>query len=331
MTTSLSRRACAVAALAAALAVAPSALAQPAPPAGAESSVDADELYRQGIQAFKDGKLPEAYDLLSRAWHEKQSVDIAANLGVVEAKLEKWTAAAEHLSYALQLYPVGGDQDARAVLEQRYREARRKVGAVRVSCDGQGADVSLDGQELGKAPITTEKFVEPGQRKFTAVLDGFEPGQMTVTVEPGSELTIEIKMGPKKPGKDHRGPKGEHGEKPIWPIFVLAGVGAAGIGSGIGLLVMSESAKGDIEDSPCRSQSCAPQYQDQVDSYNLGRNAGAPLLTIGGLSLAGMIVYLAWPSPKDDGDGPADVKKSATWILPSLGPNGGGLTVGGEF
>jgi len=300
------------------------------PPAPTNGAVDADALYRQGIDAFKEGKLDEAYRFLSQAWAAKQSVDIAANLGVVEMKLDRPRDAAEHLDYALRLYPVGGDPDARAVLEQRYQEARQKVGAIRVACDGKGAEVAVDGRDIGKAPITVEKFVEPGKRKFTAVLDGFENGEMTVRVEPGSEITIEIKMGPKKPGGG--GPHHvEHADKPIWPIFVFAGVGAVGLGSGIGLMVMSAGAKSDIEDSGCRSQGCAGQYQDQVDSYNLGRNAGVPLLAVGGLSLAGMIVYLAWPSPDDEVEGPPGRGKHATWVLPMLGADGGGLTVGGEF
>lgn len=299
--------------------------AQPA--AAPAAPGDADELYKQGIAAFKEGKLEDAYKLLTRAWEKKQSVDIAANLGVVEMKLGKPRDAADHLAYALKLYPVGGDAEARSILETRYQEARKAVGAVRVACNQPGAAIQVDGESLGKAPMTDEKFVDPGQRKFTAVLEGFENGEVLVKIEPGSDITVEIKLTP-KPKSDGPGPVVVPEDKPLWPVFALAGLGAVGLGMGIGFVVMSESAKSEIEDSPCRSAACAGEYQDQVDSYNLGVNIGVPALAVGGLALAGMIVYLAWPGP--DEPAAADQKPTA-WVLPILGPDNAGLAVGGKF
>lgn len=305
-----------------ALACAGSAFTPTSARAQAAAVEPADELYRQGIAAFREGKHADAYKLLTQAWSLKQSVDIAANLGVVELKLVKPRAAAEHLRYAIELFPVSGDQDAKAALEDRFGQAKQQVGEARIVCKLPNAEVQVDGQSLGRTPITDGKFVEPGQRRFTAVLEGYEPAEVTMNVEPGSDVTVELDLVP-KPAAGAAAPR-VPGEKPLWPTLVLAGGAAAGLGLGVGFIVVSQSAKGEIEDSSCRSSTCGAGFQDQVDSYNLGLSVAIPSFIVGGVALAGMITYLAVPAP--------DVEAPETsWITPAFGPDGAGVTYGARF
>lgn len=293
---------------------------------GPDDSARADELYRRGIDAFSQRKVEEAYGLLAEAYKLKQSVDIAANLGVAEAMLGKSRDAAEHLAKALRAYPVDGSAEAREKLSARLADVKKKVGLVRIKAAEADVAVSLAGQVLGKTPFAEELYVEPGTTTLIARKQGFEDLSILVQVDAGGESDIELKL---KPGsKKIEEPKVTvPADKPLWPTLALAGGAAAGLGVGIGMIVMSESARGTIVDSSCRSERCAADYQDEVDGYNLGRTVAVPAFIVGGLSLAGMITYLAIPAEQDESPRTTAAVRFAPWA----GPGGAGGFVWGQF
>lgn len=290
-----------------------------------DDSARADDLYRRGIDAFSQRKVEEAYGLLAEAYKLKQSVDIAANLGVAEAMLGKHRDAAEHLAKALRAYPVDGSAEAREKLSARLADVKQKVGLVRIKSAEADVAVSVAGQVLGKTPFAEELYVEPGKTTLIARKQGFEDLSILVQVDAGGESDIELKL---KPGqKKIEEPKPlVPAEKPLWPTLALAGGAAAGLGVGIGMIVMSESARGTIVDSSCKSESCAADYQDEVDSYNLGRTVAIPAFVVGGLSLVGMITYLAIPAGQEEAPRAASVH-----FAPWAAPGGAGGFVWGQF
>src|SRR4051812_7384647 len=68
----------------------------------------ADELYRQGNEAYKQNRLKDAYGFYREAWNLKQSYDIAGNLGAVELAINLPRDAAEHLIHSLRQFPANG-------------------------------------------------------------------------------------------------------------------------------------------------------------------------------------------------------------------------------
>ncbi len=276
----------------------------------------ADDLYKRGVDAFAERKLDEAYKLLSEAWSLKQSVDIAANLGMVEAKLGKLAASAEHLSAALRAYPADGSPEARQRLEQSLNEAKKVVTEVTVRANVDGAQVFVGERELGKTPLANAIFVEPGQHKVRAVAQGHQEQVTEVRAQAGGNLVVELTL--KKSDASSPEKPDVPGEKPLWPTLVLAGGAAAGLGLGIGGIVISQTAKGNLEDSGCTNATCGAALQDDVDSYNLGMNLAIPGFVVGGLALAGMVTYLAIPA--------GDSAEPTVSFGGSIGPEGGSAT-----
>lgn len=303
------------------LSFAASALAQPA-----AASDRADELYRQGVDAFAAGKLEEAHKLLAEAWSLKKGADIGANLGIVAQKLGKNVEAAEALSYAVDHFPVGASADARQQLVDKLAIVKREVAAVTIAVNVAEANVSVDGKELGKAPLAGVTWLDPGQHTFTARRDGYEPAEVSFRLLGGDSTKIDLTLTPSKTA----GPDAPSEEKlPMWPMLAFGGLTAVGLGVGIGFIVMSESAKGEIEDSGCRNATCGRALQGSVDDYNLGRSVAVSGFVAAGIGAIGLVTYGVLYATS----GPSDEQAASTTstFLPYAGPAGAGAVFTHSF
>lgn len=66
-------------------------------------------------------------------------------------------------------------------------------GAIRVISNVPGAVIALDGEPLGAAP-TGKQNVTPGEHIVEATLEGYEPVQQPVTIEPGQQKVVSLKL-----------------------------------------------------------------------------------------------------------------------------------------
>ncbi len=299
------------------------ALAQPV-----TESDRADELYKQGVAAFEAQKLEEAEKLFVEAWKLKKGVDIAANLGIVSLQLGKNVQAAEALTYAVDHFPVGASAEARQRLAEKLAAVKQKVAAVTLKVNVAEAQLSVDDRDLGKAPLPGAVFVDPGPHQFKASRDGYVPAEVSFRLLGGDATTIELTL-EVKPMNVPEQPPGE--KLPVWPMIAFGALTAAGLGMGIGSFVMSESAKGDIEDSGCRNESCGASLQDSVDDYNLGRTLAASGFVVGGVGAVGLVTYAIFYATSGGEAEPASSGGASTRIYPLAGLDAAGAVLVHSF
>src|SRR5690606_1389230 len=128
----------------------------------------------------------EAEAALESAWELNPTFDVAYNLGNTKYQLKKHREAAQHLSFALRNWPLlKSVAKLKPTAEQRLAESRAQVGAVTVAASAVGAEVLVDGQVVGRAPLEGELFVEPGEHQVEARLQGYAPTSQTVRVAKG--------------------------------------------------------------------------------------------------------------------------------------------------
>lgn len=66
-------------------------------------------------------------------------------------------------------------------------------GTLRVVANVAGANIALDGEALGGAPVVREG-VAPGEHILEATADGYERIQQTVTIEPGQSRAVSLQL-----------------------------------------------------------------------------------------------------------------------------------------
>ncbi|WP_438034853.1 PEGA domain-containing protein [Sorangium sp. So ce204] len=225
-------------------------------------------------------KYVEAEAELQSAWELNPTFDVAYNLGNTKYQLKKYREAAEHLSFALRNWPlVKTVAKLKPTAEQRLAESRAQVGALRVTVSAAGAEVLVDGKAVGRAPLEGEVFVEPGEHRVEARLEGYAPVSQTAKSAKGETADVGLAMVPVKSeaqaagamteggagaagvaagapvmgqppagpvmGQPPAGPVGPPPKKNWVPVIALGAASAVGLGVGIAMTVARNSAHDD--------------------------------------------------------------------------------------
>lgn len=220
--------------------------AQAAPPpvfvvSDKTASDRADELVKRALVFGDKDRYTEAAPLVREAWSLKRSYDIAANLGIVEAALNEWRNAAEHITYALKTFPANGKPEHRKLLEETLARTLPRIAALTIKVNVDRAEVFVDDKSVGLAPLVDVVFVEPGMRTIKARLSGYDTATLKVEAAKGgsseSELTLRqsappsVQIGAVVPPLTTEHPPPDQPRR----VVVGVGVGAATVALGLGV------------------------------------------------------------------------------------------------
>jgi tetratricopeptide (TPR) repeat protein len=321
-----------------------------AAPAAAQD--DAATLFKEGKALYGDGKYQEAYEAYNKAWALQQGFDIAGNLGNVEIELGKYRDAVIHLRYVIANLPPSYDPERREKVLSRTKEllngALTHVALVTLAIEPDGATVSVDGEDVGTTPLTSELVLAEGKHSLVAKLDGYEPLEHALDAKGGTKETLRMSLKASADAGDGDGdgeepaPGGEDSadDGPSIPIIIVGAVlGLGAIGAGIGLHVTASGKANDREDlaaslsdqSACSAAAPPPECQeinDLSDEESTFSAAGTALLIVGGALAAATVVYAVWPRGGGDDD---DAKEARLMVLPWAGPGVAGVSLGGSF
>jgi hypothetical protein len=310
----------------ASLAAPPAAVAQPKPQA--EAMNDATRaLFTEAVAAYQKKDFPTCRVKALGAWGAKKHAQIASLLGICESALDMHRDAAEHLAFAIE---QGEDKhpDRGKDVTAAFAKSRSKIGTLKLDSNAQGADVRKDGAVIAQTPVTL--FFDPGNFVLEITKQGYQPQKVTIELSPGKEEVVKAELAMlKQDGAGAGGAGGAGGgvekppveEKPIWPYGVLGGVGALGLGLGIGFTVASVGKATEAEDLACADAACIAEGDDLYSDANLFRGLGIGGFALLGVSAVGMIVYAVVPGPQAD----------ATVSIRPWSPGLAGLGVQGTF
>ncbi|WP_437898758.1 PEGA domain-containing protein [Sorangium sp. So ce124] len=326
--------------------LAPAAAAQPAPPRAEAQESDAltdraRQLFADGVKAANAGKWADAHAAFLAAWGLKPHYQIASNLGVACLRVGKPRDAAEYLTRYLREAPATKVQE-RQRAEASLQEARAQVAAVTVEVAPGGAEVTVDGAIVGRAPLADPVFLDPGRHEVGAKLDGYVSQAQSVEATAGGTETVAIKL-QRPPTPDARRAGIETSVLPAPGVpqggmrtAVLVGGGiATGVGAAAGVLftVLANNRAGDAETqkiallaggrNPCTARpapaACTQQGQ-AVDEKRLYSNVAFWSFAGAGTVGLGTLLYAFVSTPK-----------APVQVTPTVGINDVGLAVGGVF
>ncbi len=327
-----------------------------------DATARAEQLFKQGRQAYMHGDYQRAVDAQHQAWQITQSFDIAANLGQAELKIEHYRDAATHLAYALDHFPPSAKADARARLKQTFEQARAKVSALSLTVQPERADVRIDGKPA-PTPLPDPLFLDPGPHKITASLPGYVADARDVTSVAGDTQQIAITLKAQSAAAPSpapapittapaasptsapptSAPPADSGGPSAKTIVVVTGAGLTVIALGAGLVYKLKASASDNDASNTRA-GLEHQYGAQacVSPITAGARAGCAALgqllddrdsanqtatiafVAGGVLAATTIGALVlWPKPS--------ARTAGFMLIPDVGPHGGALHLSGSF
>jgi len=158
-------------------------------------------------------------------------VNVYYELASVEIKLQSFPDAARHLKLV-----VGNTTAKPAIIKQaqtKLDDVATKIGFLTLTITPDETALTLDGKDLGVSPLKEPLVLPPGTYQLALSANGFEPKQVELKIDAGSESERKIDLDPKKvevqqvekndepvpPPPPPEGPK-------MWPLYAGAGVTA---------------------------------------------------------------------------------------------------------
>jgi len=293
------------------------------------------DLFSRGKALFAEGKYPEAYEAYRKAWQRSPSYDVAGNLGNVEMKLGRWADAVEHLTYAREHLPPSLDADRKrdvlARIDELLSEARPKVAEVALALKPVNASLTVDGRARSNPAVPDKLWLEPGEHRIEVRADGYVPVTRTLEAKGGASERLEVAL-----RRETAPTPDDSTDDPNLAIILTgAALGAAGIATGIGLVVAAEGKANDrtaiAQSLGSASNACGPgttrtaecqQIEDLSAQENTFRNVGITTLAVGGAIGIATLLYAVWPRESEE---------SAAQVIPWLAPGHAMVTVRGSF
>lgn len=328
---------------------------------GAEPGKEAEEHYLRGKMLLKSGDVRGAYLEYRASWDLKQSYDIAANLGNLELEQGLPRDAAEHLAFALRTVAVNVPEERVVAIRGLLDRARRLVGTATVKVNIAGAEILVDGLPVGRSPLSTEIFVDPGKRTIEARLSPYTPAKKVVDVLRAATVPVDLQLlltAPVASGSASAPPVSTAPPiirpKSMIPVGVGVAAAAAGLGVGIVGIVLAGSKSGEIDrlqgelaplDKQGNRSICAtatpPVQCADLDSAFVTKGSFRNL-AIGGFATAGVatlatVVWILLPGAKPLAASPPGEKgDKSPKVSPvrasfSAGPGGGSVMLNGQF
>jgi hypothetical protein len=300
----------------------------PSKPAPAPVVRDAaDDWFDKGSAAYEAHKLKEAAAAFLEAWKLKKTQDTAANLGTIELELHEARKAAEHLDYAVRHGAPTDSDAARRAARDRFEQARKLVGAIRVKVNVAGASVYLNGELVGVAPIEGDVFADPGTTAIEAKLAGYDDARAVVQVDKGSSQDASLAL-----------LRSEENRRSIAPTIALGAGAAVFLAGGIASALLSNSRASDANAqlaqlqavagiAPCKSatvaQDCATLHSLNTSSDTF-HNLAVAGFAAAGVTGAAALTYALWPARKGE-------PRSGLRLAPIVGGSTRGLAASGSF
>ncbi len=330
----------ALVAIAAAL-VAPSVRAEAPLKSDAAIAELARDLFAKGVKATHEERWEACRTAFSAALALRPHPQIAGNLAVCELKLGLHRDAAEHARAFLDARARGegssGASEARASGEAVLAEASRHIATLELHADLEGAEVLLDGRSVGRSPLPSPLFVEPGAHVVEARSAGAPTARVSFTASAGASQPLELRLQPVRVVEPPRAPVPPPKPRPIWPAIALGGGAISALVVGVGLTVAANTQGSDGDTraaelggshSACSAQPvpslCATLRSDRDREVSL-RHGAAGGFVVAGVLGAGSAATLVWSL-----SGPRGTDRTLS-LSPQLGPAGVGSVLKGTF
>lgn len=287
----------------------------------AEHQEQALALFQEGNGLFEHSQYSAALTQYRKALELWDHPAIRYNAAVALINLDKPLTAYDDLEAALRFgeapFPVETFRQA-----QLYRRLiAGQFAELEVSCEEEGAEVTLDGEWLLMGPGQTKRRLVPGRHQLVARKAGLQTVTAVVQLEAGTSRRESIRPLPL--------PEQEVKWSRRWPVtmpWVVLGGGAALALSGLPLMMASrggfdryDSDLSRLCPSGCTTQNIPSSLQATYQQARAENGAAIGLFAAGGAALATGVVLISMNGLRPDNSASAPV------VVPWISPNAGGL------
>jgi hypothetical protein len=152
----------------------------------------ARDLWYRGVEAFRKGDYEEARLAFTECYALMPKSDVLRNLSISEIQSGHYVSAARHLR---QLLAAGElPTNVREEATTRLAQAEAQIGQLAVTVDVAGADISVDGTNVGRSPLDDSWYLEPGLHEVIVSKPGYPVDQRQIFALAGVSIPVEVSL-----------------------------------------------------------------------------------------------------------------------------------------
>ena len=224
-----------------------------------QAKARAQALLSEGTTAYGRGDYASALDKFTAAYRIFPSPKLWFNIGQANRDLGRPVEAVE----AFDRFLTEADDAPPETLTEARRSAaelKTKLGQLKVTCPTDGAEITVDGKQVGSAPLGNMVWTTPGRHQVAAQLEGFSPAIEDVVAVAGQAITIDLDPRPIDLRAANQPPDAalvggaaaEPEEKPLYQRawFWIAVGAAVGAGAAVAVILANRGGGGGASNIP---------------------------------------------------------------------------------
>lgn len=200
-----------------------------------DPQAQAMEHFNIGVNLYNEGNYDAALVEFLEAYRLAPSWRIRYNIGQIHYQLGEYAKAIEEFRRYLKEGSSELSDERREFVEKSIAQLRTRIGSISVQSNVEGANVQLDGEDIGKAPLK-DFIVDIGRHRIVVEAEGYQRVEKVVhvTADGTEELNIALqKIQYDASGKPIIITKVEK-EKTPWLLIIAGSVaGVAAISTGV--------------------------------------------------------------------------------------------------
>lgn len=158
------------------------------------ASAEARAAFQEGVRQFADRHFAEALEAFRRAYRTRPHPSVLVNIANCYLALEDPRQAISYFERFLGDPTNNASAQQRGEIQQALLNARRRLAQVQVFVQPAGAEVFVDGDLVGSAPLRRPLELGPGPHVIEARHQGSVTQQYQARLEPGAQLTITLDL-----------------------------------------------------------------------------------------------------------------------------------------
>jgi hypothetical protein len=162
------------------------------PAAGPEAKAQAQVLLKEGAQYYQQGQFADALEKFEEAYAAFPSPKLFFNIGQASRDLGRPVDAVDAFEKFL-VQATDARPELLAEAKRSVEELSPKIGKLLIDCTVPGAMISVDGKNVGQAPLANAVRVSPGDHQVTATHPSVMPAVENITVTAGTVQTIVLR------------------------------------------------------------------------------------------------------------------------------------------
>jgi PEGA domain-containing protein len=298
------------------------------------------DLQSQGLQLMERGDFRASLAKFDEAYAIVKSPKILFNVGKASRELGDDVKALDSFERFLDEAPYA-PKASRAWASREVEALRTRLAYIEVQTEDVGSTISIDGKDVGRAPLARATVVAPGTHEVRVELAAMTPAIRSVSPIAGQKVRVVVKLVPRAPAPTQPLVATSAVELPIaapqtpaapaptptdtgtphpWQIsaaWISGGVGVALLVGGV-VAQLSSASKIDafnhVVAAPNPTMQCNQQLpaagggscQGLLDASHLRHDLAVAAFIGAGAALAGSaVLFLTAPSRADTGRGVA--------------------------